>query len=86
VSAIDDILKGLGGVAEKIKEAAAEAKGVDSETEDALNQAEGLGAKAAVEAFTALKSEVEELLTKLAAAVESVDEALETAQSVADST
>ena len=71
---------------EKLGEAETAAGVAETETDEALGQAVGLGANAAIEGLNAVKEQVEKLIDLLRAAREGADEALVTAKAVADST
>jgi len=86
MSAIEEIIQGIGAAVVKIDEGTATISAVEQQTDQALDQAVALGANAAVEGFTRLKSEVEHLLAQLATAGEAAKEVLATARAVADST
>jgi hypothetical protein len=85
MSAIDDVITALSEVGEKLGDAQTSAGAAASETDEALAQAVGLGAQAAIEGLSAVKEQVEKLVELLSAAREGADEALTTARSVADS-
>ena len=86
MSAIDEIIQSLNEAVDKVDEGRSAISTVEQQTDEALDQAVALGMKAAVEGFTQLKDEVEQLLSQLGAASEAAKEVLATARAVADST
>jgi hypothetical protein len=76
----------LSQVTDKLDEAGTAAQTAETETDEALEQAVGPGANAAIEGLSAVKDHIEKLTGLLASAGEGADEALTTARSVADST
>lgn len=86
MSAIDDIITGIGGVIEQITETTAATHAVLQEAEQALDTAEALGANAAVEGLSAVKEQLETLIGQIGSVNTAAEDVQSTAQSVADST
>jgi hypothetical protein len=86
MSAIDGIIQGLSIAVDRVDEGTSTVSAVEQETDQALEQAVALGMNAAIEGFSRLKQEVEQLVKQLGAAGEAAKEVLATARAVADST
>jgi hypothetical protein len=86
MSAIEEILRLLSAINEKIENVAREADGAESATDDALAQAVALGATATVGGLSQVKDEIQQLLNQLVAAGDAAKHAASTARAVAEST
>jgi len=86
MSAIEEILRLLHAINQKIETVVREAGAAESATDDALAQAVALGANATVEGMSQVKEEIQQLLNQLVAAGDAAKQAATTARVAAEST
>lgn len=85
MTAIEDVISALESVIDKLGEALSGAQAAESEADEAVNQATGLGTTSAIESATAAKDAVETVLPLIQAAHQGTEEAMSTVRSIADS-